>query len=107
MPTEWVGLIGGILGVVGVVSAALVIVKSKIATTTIELLNQNQAALKSRIETLEAENYLLRQRVQALEHTKDELFEQVKSLPAFVEITDILDNVKITLDKVERVLRND
>lgn len=109
MLPEWVGVVGGILGIIGMLSVGLVYAKGRIASDTISLLNQNQDAQSRRIETLETENRILRDRVNALEHTKDELFEQVKSLPAFIEMTDTLDRVNDTLGKytkqMERIVR--
>lgn len=92
-----VGVVGGILGLIGLLSAALVVARSSIAKGTISLLEENQAALKSRLETVESENRMLRERVGALEHTKDELFQQVKSLPEFTKITTTLSGVDNTL----------
>lgn len=87
---SFVGLAGGLLGLVGLISAALVVARSSIAKGTITLLEGNQSALKSRLETVEAENRLLNDRIHALEHTKDELFQQVKSTPEFIKITEEL-----------------
>lgn len=94
---SWVGIVGGVLGVVGVITGGLVILKSKIASATIDLLNENVDAQRQRIEILERENEQLRARVEVLEHTKDELFAQVKSLPAFTAMVTSMMEIQETL----------
>jgi len=94
---SWIGIVGGVLGVTGVIAGGLVVLKSKIAAATIDLLNENVAAQAQRITILERENEQLRERVSVLEHTKDELFAQVKSLPAFTAMVTSMMEIQETL----------
>lgn len=70
------GLVTFIVG--SIFAARSTIVKATITDQKTHIEQQG-----SRITFLEAENKLLKDRVDALEQTKNELFDQVKSMPAF------------------------
>jgi len=101
-----VGTVGGFLGVVGVIAASIVVVRSKIASVTIELLNQNLDAQEKRIDLLTQENATLLKRVVLLEHTKDELFREVKSMPAFADLATGLSNMAEGLRRQTELLQS-
>lgn len=100
-----IGVIGGVLGLIGLITAGLVVVRSTIAKSTIQLLEDNQDALKSRLSIVEAENTMLRDRVAALEVTKTELFDQVKSLPAFSQMAEGMLAMNGVMDEVLQQLK--
>lgn len=113
-PQSILGLAGGVLGVLGLVTAALVIVRSTVARTTIETLERNVAALdderqilERRVTALEAENSALKQRVEGLAHDKEELFGQLKSLPAFAEMAQTMTEILGELQRLTRALEVD
>ena len=78
-----IGVVGGILGLVGLVAAAVVVARSSIAQNTIRLLEDNTSALSKRVEIMEAENEQLRLRVSTLEAINTDLLIQVKSVPEY------------------------
>lgn len=87
---EYLPIVGLFFTIVAAVVGAIFVSKSTINKETVreqkELVEAQANRLDfqdKRIEALERENELLRERVNALEETKHELYEQVKSLPAF------------------------
>lgn len=90
---EYVPLVLTFFGVVALLVAAVYVARSTINKETvkqqaslIEAQDQRLEFQEKRIDSLEAENERLQQRVEALEKTKNELFEQVKSIPAFASM---------------------
>lgn len=94
MPT-YLPLIGLFFTVISVLVAAIYVARSTINKETVreqkELVEAQANRLtfqEKRIDALEVENDLLKDRIRALEETKHELYEQVKSLPAFASMAD-------------------
>lgn len=88
-------------GLVALGVSAIYVGRSTIIKATIVDQKTHIEQQGSRITFLEAENKLLKDRVDALEQTKNELFDQVKSMPAFASMAGEM--VKMT-EKMERVL---
>jgi predicted nuclease with TOPRIM domain len=93
-----IGVVGGFLGVIGVVSAAVVVARSGIAQNTITVLEKNTDALDKRVEIMEAENKQLRDRVDSLETLNAALLAQIKSVPEYGQL------VQTTAERFSEVL---
>lgn len=108
-----IGVIGGFLTVVAVVVGAIFVTRSTISKETVAQLEKLVDAQGTRIQFLVNENESLKLRVEALEQTKTELFEQVKSIPAFALMTSemvvmsqrmekVLEAIVVLTDRLER-----
>lgn len=50
-----IALVGGVLGIAGLIGAAIAVIRANIVRGTLDLYRENDAALRSRVETLESE----------------------------------------------------
>lgn len=91
-------------GIVSLVVSSIFVSRSTIVKATITDQEKHIAAQEKRIVFLEAENKILTQRVDALEETKNELFDQVKSLPAFAVMTGEMIEMGKKMEKVLEAL---
>lgn len=87
-------------GLVSLIVSAIFVARSSIVKATITDQKAHIEAQGARITFLEAENKILKERVDALEETKNELFDQVKSMPAFATMAGEMVEMGKKMEKV-------
>lgn len=88
--SQVLGLVIGVMTVVGLLGAAYVVLKSKLATTTSELWKDEADALRARLETVEKAEQLCNARLTVVEATNRVLSDQVSGTTAVRMLSDQL-----------------
>lgn len=97
--SEWIGLIGGIAGIIILLTGAFVFVKGSYSKAKIEALRQDNSDLRDRVNDLEHEVAARRAKEEELEHKLIEATEKIDLLSEMVmqranveAIHDIVEN---------------
>lgn len=88
--SQVLGLVITVITVVGLLGAAWVVLRSKLATTTSELWKEEADALRARLETVEEAEQLCNQRLTIVEATNRVLSDQVSGTTAIRMLSDQL-----------------
>lgn len=94
----WIGVVGGILGVAGLIGAAIAVLRSSIATNTITLLKENNAALKDQNENQAEQLHMLQSTVGRQQVEIQTLTERVDAKAAIEAMNGKLDRMLARLE---------